>query len=86
MAQFRIIGQQPIAGTITVDGAKNHALKVIAASLLSEEEIVISRVPAIDDVRLLLDILEAMGATVRYDAAKGVATIDTSGVKSGDMP
>lgn len=86
MAQFRIIGQQPLAGTITVDGAKNHALKVIAASLLSEEEMVISRVPAIEDVRLLLDILEAMGAKVHYDAVKGNATINTSAVKSGDMP
>lgn len=86
MAQFRIIGQQPIGGTITVEGAKNHALKIIAASLLSPEEIVISRVPDIGDVRLLLDILQAMGARVSYDAAQEVARIDTSNVKSGEMP
>ncbi|MEK7481423.1 MAG: UDP-N-acetylglucosamine 1-carboxyvinyltransferase [Patescibacteria group bacterium] len=86
MAQFRITGQQPIRGTIAVDGAKNHALKVIAASLLSKEEMLISRMPNIGDVRLLLDILEAMGAKVRADLVKQTAAIDTSTVKHGAMP
>lgn len=86
MAQFRITGQQSIHGTVTVEGAKNHALKVIAASLLSKEEMLISRMPNIGDTRLLLDILEAMGAKVRHDAVKGTVAIDTSAVKSGEMP
>lgn len=86
MAQFRITGQQPINGTMVVDGAKNHALKVIAASLLSQEEMLISRMPNIGDTRLLLDILEAMGAKVRVDLVKQTAAIDTSAVKNGEMP
>lgn len=86
MAQFRITGQQPIHGTVTVEGAKNHALKVIAASFLSKEEMLISRMPNIGDTRLLLDILEAMGGVVHYDAVKGTVAIDTSTVKSGEMP
>lgn len=86
MAQFRITGQQPIHGTVTVEGAKNHALKVIAASLLSKEEMLISRMPNIGDTRLLLDILEAMGAKVRHDAVKGTVDINTSEVKNGEMP
>lgn len=86
MAQFRITGQQPIHGTVIVEGAKNHALKVIAASLLSKEEMLISRMPNIGDTRLLLDILEAMGAKVRHDMVKGIVAINTSAVKNGEMP
>jgi len=86
MSLFRIIGQQPIEGSVTVEGAKNHVLKVIAASLLSEEEIFITRVPAIEDVNRMLEVIKAMGAKVDYDADNGTLKIDTSTVKSGDMP
>lgn len=85
MAQFHIIGQQPIAGSVQVAGAKNHALAVIPAAFLSLEELELSRVPDIGDARLLLEIVEAMGAGVTRDE-KNTVRIDTRGVKNGDIP
>jgi len=86
MSKFRIQGQQPIEGVITVAGAKNYVLKIIAASLLSEEEILISRVPAIEDVRRLLEVVATLGADVEHNEEQGTLRIDPSGIKSGNMP
>ena len=86
MAQFCIIGQQPLSGSITVSGAKNHALKVIAASILSKEDMVITRVPVIEDVKRLLEILEHMGAEVSWDTEKDTLRINTAGIKNGNLP
>src|SRR3989344_5179705 len=85
MAQFRILGQQPIAGSVRVAGAKNHALAVIPAAFLSLEELELVRVPDIGDARLLLEMVEEMGARVTRDE-KDTVRIDTRSVKSGDVP
>lgn len=82
MAQFIIHGGKPISGTIIVSGAKNAALKFIAASLLCDEPVTLTRVPAIDDVRRMLDILIALGATITYDQVSHTVTIDPRTLQS----
>jgi len=65
-AVLHVTGGQLVKGTIQVAGAKNAALKMIAATLLTEEEVVLSNVPDIEEVHIAVSILEALGATVEH--------------------
>ncbi len=60
-----------LSGTVTVQGAKNSALKLMAATLLAEGEYVLRRVPRIDDVEIMGELLTSMGLAVsrRSDGA-----------------
>lgn len=64
MGKFVIQGGRPLEGVITPQGAKNEALQVLCAVLLTEEPVVISNVPAIRDVHRLMEILSAMGVEI----------------------
>ena len=64
MASFIIEGGHPLSGTITPQGAKNEALEVICASLLTEEEVTIKNIPDILDVNNLINLLRDMGVKV----------------------
>ena len=65
MSSFIIEGGHKLSGAIHPQGAKNEALEVISAVLLTEEEVVISNIPEILDVRNLILVLEGMGVKVR---------------------
>lgn len=65
MASFIIEGGYPLSGTITPQGAKNEALEVICATLLTEEEVSIANIPNIRDVNNLIVLLEKMGVEVK---------------------
>lgn len=73
MDAFVIEGGHPLSGTIMPQGAKNEALEVICAALLTEEEVSISNVPDILDVNNLIELLKDMGVEVR-NAGKGTYT------------
>jgi len=64
MGSFRIQGGATLSGTLTPQGAKNEALQVICATLLSAEPIEISNVPEIIDVLKLIDVLRDLGVKV----------------------
>jgi UDP-N-acetylglucosamine 1-carboxyvinyltransferase len=64
MSSFEIIGGQPLSGEITPQGAKNEALQVICATLLTDEEVIINNVPNIRDVNKLIELLEYLGVTI----------------------
>ncbi len=64
MSQFVIRGGQPLSGEIAVSGSKNAVLPMIAASLLTDEEVVLENVPDLRDVAGMLEILEYLGASV----------------------
>ena len=68
MASFIIEGGYPLSGTITPQGAKNEALEVICATLLTEEEVSIANIPNIRDVNNLIVLLEKMGVEVKRQA------------------
>lgn len=61
MESFIIEGGHPLQGTITPQGAKNEALEVICATLLSEEPVRIKNIPDILDVNNLILLLKDMG-------------------------
>ena len=71
MSSFVIEGGHSLHGEITPQGAKNEVLEVICATLLTEEEVVITNIPDILDVNNLIQLLREMGVTVRV-LGKGI--------------
>lgn len=65
MSSFKIIGGQKLKGSITPQGAKNEALQVICATLLTDQEVTISNIPRIIDVIKLMDLLEVLGVEIK---------------------
>lgn len=64
MASFEIHGGKPLKGELVPQGAKNEALQVLCAPLLTEEKVTISNLPDIVDVNKLINLLQAMGVKV----------------------
>jgi len=64
MDVFRVIGNGPLNGEITVGGAKNAALPLLAATLLTDETVVLKNVPNLSDIRFMVEILSHVGAKI----------------------
>ena len=64
MSSFRILGGKSLKGEVKPQGAKNEALQILCAVLLSDNEIIIENIPDIKDVNLLIDLLRGMGVDV----------------------
>ena len=65
MTQYLIQGGKPLQGVVTISGAKNAAVAILPATLLVNGTCRIENVPDISDIRLLLNILDSMGAVIR---------------------
>ena len=68
MEKFVIEGGYPLSGTLVPSGNKNEALPVLAATLLTEEEVHLSNVPKIKDVQVMCQVIESLGGTVEKAA------------------
>lgn len=64
MSRFIIEGGRHLKGELTPQGAKNEALQVICATLLSSSEITVSNIPEIQDVLKLIEILKGLGVKI----------------------
>lgn len=86
MAEEIIIvqGNNTLAGEVAVSGAKNSALKLIAAALLGQGETVIHNVPLISDIGIMSDVLRCLGAQVTRDGH--TLTVDTTDVNNHETP
>lgn len=82
MESFIIEGGHPLSGTITPQGAKNEALEVISATLLTSEPVTISNVPDILDVNNLIQLLKDIGVKVTSER-KGVFTFQADQIDLG---
>ena len=80
MARFIIEGGNPLTGELSPQGAKNEALQVICATLLTSQKITISNIPEISDVLKLIEILRSLG-TVIERPAKGVFTFQSDHIR-----
>ena len=84
---LHIEGGTRLSGETEIQGSKNAARPMIAASLLAEEgQTILHRIPPVKDVLVALEILRQLGAKVDYDPAEGVAVIDAVGVERTDLP
>jgi len=68
MGSFRIEGGHKLTGEIIPQGAKNEALQVICASLLTPDAVTISNIPDIRDINKLIELLEKMGVGIQKDS------------------
>ncbi|MDV4895094.1 UDP-N-acetylglucosamine 1-carboxyvinyltransferase, partial [Enterococcus faecium] len=79
-----IKGNRPLAGEVTISGAKNSAVALIPAAILADSPVILEGVPDIQDVHSLIEILEIMGATVHF--SNNILEIDPREVVSIPMP
>ena len=81
MARYEIQGGTPLKGEVTISGAKNAVVAIIPAALLVEGICRIENVPDISDVRIILSIMEDMGAKVTWET-RDTVLIDSSNITS----
>ena len=79
MDKLRIIGGVPLAGEVRVGGAKNAALPILAATLLTGDEVVLENVPQLADITTMGRLLAGMGARLARDGDRVVARADAIG-------
>ncbi|MCB2097581.1 MAG: UDP-N-acetylglucosamine 1-carboxyvinyltransferase [Parvularculaceae bacterium] len=84
MDRLAIIGGRPLFGEIAISGAKNSALKLMAASLLTDEALVIENTPRLADVDMLLKLLVQHGVEQEFDGA--TLTLKAATIKSTEAP
>src|SRR6266568_2695636 len=84
---YHVVGGNPLQGTVFVQGAKNAALKMIAASLLAEKgRTVLRNVPVIEDVRRAVELAQAVGAVVKFHEVERTLVVDASELTSPVLP
>jgi UDP-N-acetylglucosamine 1-carboxyvinyltransferase len=76
MDSFRVVGGARLVGEVVVDGAKNSALKLMAAALLAEGRTELTNIPAIRDVEVMGELLRRLGCAVEHDIEGGSVVID----------
>ena len=84
MKKIVIKGNRPLAGEVTISGAKNSAVALIPAAILADSPVILEGVPDIQDVHSLIEILEIMGATVHF--SNNILEINPREVVSIPMP
>jgi len=82
MEKYKIIGNYPLTGEIKVSGAKNAALKILAASILSNEICKINNVPQIEDINRMTEILVSLGAKISWQ--ESTLIIDPSDIERAE--
>lgn len=75
---FRIAGGIPLSGEVVIQGSKNAALPIMAATILTDGVTVLHRCPRIKDVFLMQHLLESMGCRMRWE--QDTLSIDTTGL------
>ncbi|MCH4052930.1 MAG: UDP-N-acetylglucosamine 1-carboxyvinyltransferase [Atopobiaceae bacterium] len=85
MDVIRVVGGRPISGEVTVEGAKNSALKLMAASIMAPGVTTLQNVPNIADVHVMGKVLKRLGAKIKVASAHELV-IDTSNVSKWETP
>ncbi|MCQ9329314.1 UDP-N-acetylglucosamine 1-carboxyvinyltransferase [Pelistega suis] len=85
MDKLRIIGGTPLHGEITVSGAKNAALPILCAVLLTDEPVILRNVPDLNDVKTTIRVLEQLGVKVEWLAPE-VVKLQADNIISYEAP
>ena len=84
MEKFIIQGGTPLSGEIPTSGAKNSALPALAACLLTDEPVLLERIPRVRDIRTMEELLEYTGA--RVSMKDGVVKVDSGRIECPEAP
>ena len=80
--KFIITGGTPLKGEVSVGGAKNAVLKLMAAAILAKGETLIHNVPDLTDVEIMLNVIEQLGTKTNYDKDSKTVSIDATDITS----
>jgi len=86
MGKFVISGGSPLRGEVFISGAKNVALKTVVAALLTEEEVIIDRVPLIADLFLMVETAKRLGVKIEIDEDRRTLFIRGGTLESNKIP
>ncbi len=86
LEKFVIKGGKRLKGRVKISGAKNSALPLLAASILSDEGLILENVPDVADVRTMLKALELLGVNYNFDRDKNRIEIDSFSVQPVEIP
>jgi UDP-N-acetylglucosamine 1-carboxyvinyltransferase len=84
MNKYIIEGSFPLKGKIKASGNKNAALPCIAATLLTDSEVILKNIPEIEDVRVMFEVLKSLGVKVTR-RSQGVYSVKTTEIKSSEI-
>ena len=85
MEQYIIKGGIPLVGEVEIGGAKNAALAIIAAAIMTDETVIIENLPDVRDINVLLEAMQEIGASViRVDRHTARINGGKIGAHSGD--
>ena len=84
MDKFVIQGGRELSGTVRPSGSKNEALPCLAATLLTDEPVILRNVPRIADVDVMLEIIDDLGGTYEWQEEHRLR-VQTGGVETGDL-
>jgi UDP-N-acetylglucosamine 1-carboxyvinyltransferase len=84
MARFVIEGGTRLSGKVKVSGAKNSALPIIAAALLTDQKVVLHNIPDVEDVRTMIQLAEHLGSRIEFK--RNVLKMDTPRLKKVEAP
>lgn len=86
MSYLTITGGAPLQGALDASGNKNAVLPMIAASLLTDETVHLENVPAIDDVRTMLRMADALGVHTEWEPARHSLTLNARTLARASLP
>lgn len=86
MKKFIIRGSKTLSGNVKISGAKNSALKLMAASILANSKVTLQNVPDIEDVNTMAEVLKTLNAKVVFEPQKNRLEIDPSSINSLEAP
>ncbi len=78
--KYIITGGTPLKGEVSIGGAKNAVLKLMAAAILAKGETLIHNVPDLTDVEIMLNVIEQLGTKTHYDKINKTVTIDATDI------
>lgn len=84
MDKFLIIGGNKLDGKLRIDSAKNACLPILAASILTEEEVIIKKLANFSDIEVMLKILTSIGSNIKKE--KNTVIINNKNINSSELP
>ncbi|HEY7798403.1 MAG TPA: UDP-N-acetylglucosamine 1-carboxyvinyltransferase [Hyphomonadaceae bacterium] len=86
MDKLSILGNGPLEGRIPISGAKNSALKLMAASLLCEQPLVLTNMPNLADTRFMARLLQSLGVVVEWPTGEALCRLHAENITSTIAP
>ena len=86
MKKYIIRGGKTLSGKVRISGAKNSALKLMAASILANSKVTLQNVPDIEDVNTMAEVLKTLNVKVVFEPKKNRLEIDPSSINSFEAP